>query len=133
MSDSIHEDRPTQAGEDDSAVGKAFQDPGVLQVYQTGPLTVVGFAGKDVPDEVCIAGYRDQMNKLIEEHERESDGGRSERRETGPSGMLGLLTTIRKKVERVELYNPSDDVREVLRITNLEQAVRDQVGASVII
>ena len=121
MSDDIHDDHPTQAGKDDSAVGKAFQDPGVLQVYQTGPLTVVGFAGKDVPDEVCIAGYRDQMNKLIEEHRREVMAVDLSGVKLVPSGMLGLLTSIRKKVQRVELYNPSDDVREVLRITNLEK------------
>jgi anti-sigma B factor antagonist len=121
MSESIHDDTPAEAGQDDSAVGKAFQDPGVLQVYQTGELTVVGFAGKDVPDEVCIAGYRDQMNKLIEEHNVKVMAVDLSGVKLVPSGMLGLLTSIRKRVDKVELYNPSDDVREVLRITNLEK------------
>ena len=119
MSDTIHDDPVIDP--DDSSVGKAFQDPGVLLVYQTGPLTVVGFAGKDVPDEVCIAGYRDQMHKLIEEHGVKVMAVDLSGVRLVPSGMLGLLTTIRKKVERVELYNPSEDVREVLRITNLEK------------
>ena len=101
------DERPTQAGRGDSAVGKAFQDPGVLLVYQTGPLTVVGFAGKDVPDEVCIAGYRDQMIKLIEEHQTQIMAVDLSGVRLVPSGMLGLLTSIRKKVQRVELYNPS--------------------------
>lgn len=120
MSDSIHEDS-APAGDHDSAVKKGFQDPGVLQVYQTGPLTVVGFAGKDVPDEVCIAGYRDQMNKLIADHGVKVMAVDLSGVKLVPSGMLGLLMTIRKKVERVELYNPSDDVREVLALTKLEQ------------
>jgi len=119
MSDSIHEDPVVDP--DDSSVGKAFQDPGVLQVYQTGELTVVGFAGKDVPDEVCIAGYRDQMNKLIEDHQVQVMAVDLSGVRLVPSGMLGLLTSIRKKVGRVELYNPSDDVREVLKITNLDK------------
>lgn len=121
MSDHILDDSPTEAGKDDSAVGKSFLDPGILQVYQTGPLTVVGFAGKDVPDEVCIAGYRDQMNKLIDEHKTEVMAVDLSGVKLVPSGMLGLLTSIRKKVQRVELYNPSDDVREVLKITNLDK------------
>lgn len=119
MSDSIHED--STPGPDDSSVGKAFQDPGILLVYQTGPLTVVGFAGKDVPDEVCIAGYRDQLNQLIEAHQVQVMAFDLSGVKLVPSGMLGLLTSLRKKVGKVELYNPSEDVREVLRITNLEK------------
>ena len=38
-----------------------------------------------------------------------------------PSGMLGVLTSLRSQVERLELYNPSVDVREVLHMTRLEQ------------
>ena len=38
-----------------------------------------------------------------------------------PSGMLGVLTSLRSQVERLELYNPSVDVREVLHLTRLEQ------------
>jgi len=121
MSDSIHDDPATPPGASDSTVGKAFLDPGVLQVYQTGELTVVGFAGKDVPDEVCIAGYRDQMNKLIAEHGTKVMAVDLNGVRLVPSGMLGLLTSMRKKVDRVELYNPSEDVREVLRLTNLDR------------
>lgn len=120
MSDSIHDDS-AHGADHDSAIKKKFQDPGVLQVYQTGPLTVVGFAGRDVPDEVCIAGYRDQMNKLIEDHGVKVMAVDLSGVKLVPSGMLGLLMTIRKKVERVELYNPSEDVREVLALTKLEQ------------
>lgn len=119
MSETIHDDSEPQSG--DSSVVKAFQDPGVLLVYQTGELTVVGFAGKDVPDEICIAGYRDQMHKLIEDHQVKIMAVDLSGVRLVPSGMLGLLTTIRKKVAKVELYNPSEDVQEVLRITNLDK------------
>lgn len=119
MSDNIHDEHVVDPA--DSSVGKSFHDPGILQVYQTGELTVVGFAGKDVPDEVCIAGYRDQINKLIEQHHVKVMAVDLSGVKLVPSGMLGLLTSIRKKVERVELYNPSEDVQEVLRITNLNK------------
>jgi anti-sigma B factor antagonist len=95
-------------------------DGSILKVYQVGPLTVVGFAGMDVPDEVCIAGYRDQLTKLLDEHKTEVLAFDCSGVKLMPSGMLGLLTSLRKRVSRVELYNPSDDVRMVLRLTNLE-------------
>jgi anti-anti-sigma regulatory factor len=61
------------------------------------------------------------MNKLIDDYQVRVMAVDLSGVKLVPSGMLGLLTTIRKKVDRVELYNPSDDVREVLRITNLEK------------
>jgi anti-sigma B factor antagonist len=120
MSDSVHDDSHG-GGLHDSDVRHAGDPHGVLKVYETGPLTVVGFGGEDVPDEVCIAGYRDQLSALLE-----SSGCRELAVDlTGvklvPSGMLGLLTSLRKRVEKLSLYNPSPDVRDVLRITNLDQ------------
>jgi anti-anti-sigma regulatory factor len=38
-----------------------------------------------------------------------------------PSGMLGVLSSLRQRVERIELYNPSADVLDVLRITKFDQ------------
>ena len=121
MSDNAREELPVAINRSDSDIGKSSMNTEVLHVYQTGPLTVVGFAGKDVPDEVCIAGYRDQLEKLIAEEGVEVMAFDLSGVKLVPSGMLGLLTTIRKRVKRVELYNPSEDVREVLRITNLDR------------
>jgi anti-anti-sigma regulatory factor len=36
-----------------------------------------------------------------------------------PSGMLGMLASIRRQNVAVEIYNPSKDVLEVLEITGL--------------
>ena len=38
-----------------------------------------------------------------------------------PSGMLGLLASLKKLGVQVHLYNPSGDVREVLEVTHLDQ------------
>ena len=120
MSDSIHDDHNTTAG--DSALKMSdLKDPNVLRVYQTGELTVVGFGGQDVPDEVCIAAYREQLFQLIEHHHCKVLAFDLTGVTLVPSGMLGVLTSLRSKVDRVELYNPSEDVREVLRMTRLEQ------------
>ena len=119
MSDSIHDEHEASAG--DSALKMSeLKDPNVLKVYQTGELTVVGFGGQDVPDEVCIAAYRDQLFQLIEEHQCKVLAFDLTGVTLVPSGMLGVLMSLRNRVGRVELYNPSDDVREVLRMTRLE-------------
>lgn len=115
MSDSIHDDADLTPV---PWVPASAAEP-VLKVYQTGPLTVVGFGGNDVPDEVCIAAYRRQLAELIQ-----SQGCKVLAFDlTGvkliPSGMLGVLVTVRKLVDRVELYNASKDIRDVLRITSL--------------
>ena len=118
MSDSIHDD--SDGTPHDSAVrGGTTHDPSILKVYQTGPLTVVGFGGVDVPDEVCIAGYRDQLMQLVEQHKCQTLAFDLSGVKLVPSGMLGVLVSLRKRVQRLELYNASPDVEEVLRLTNL--------------
>jgi anti-sigma B factor antagonist len=119
MSDSIHDDHASKSG-DSSLKMSELKDPNVLKIYQTGELTVVGFGGQDVPDEVCIAAYRDQLLKLIEEHQCKVMAFDLTGVTLIPSGMLGVLTSLRSKVQRLELYNPSVDVREVLHMTRLE-------------
>ena len=118
MSDSVLDDTP-EPSEGDSKLNVAETKPGVLKIYQTGPLTVVGFAGQDVPDEVCIAGYRDQLFKLIDEQQCKVLAFDLTGVVLVPSGMLGVLISLRKRLERVELYNPSKDIREVLEMTKL--------------
>ena len=118
MSDSIHDEF--------DGVGSSFKmgalaNPNVLKVYQTGELTVVGFGGKDVPDEVCIAAYRQQLFDLIAQYGTKVLAFDLSGVQLVPSGMLGVLSSLRQRVERLEIYNPSPDVREVLRITRLER------------
>lgn len=119
MSDSIHDD--SSSTEAPLRLGNRPDDPAVLKVYQTGELTVVGFGGRDVPDEVCIAAYRTQLLDLISQFQVKILAFDLTGVQLVPSGMLGVLSTIRQRVERVELYNPSPDVREVLRITRLDR------------
>ena len=124
MSDSIHDEFLSPGSNpDDSSLKMANlpTDNSVLKVYQTGELTVLGFGGQDVPDEVCIAGYRTQLFDLIEQHKCKVIAFDLTGVKLVPSGMLGLLVSIRKRVGTVELYNPSVDVMEVLKLTNFDR------------
>lgn len=112
---------PEQFSEDSSMNMTFPKDADVLKVYQTGEFTVVGFGGKDVPDEICVAIYRDQLAKLVEDFRCKALGFDMTGVKLVPSGMLGILTTMRKKVERVVIFNPSADVREVLELSRIAQ------------
>lgn len=96
-------------------------DESVLHVYKAGPETVVGFAGQDVLDDANVAECRDQVMALIDEHECKTMHVDLTGVRLVPSGLLGLLATIRRREIEVHLYNPSDDVREVLGVTNLDK------------
>jgi len=43
-------------------------DPNLLSITRQGNSIVIGFNGVDVPDEVCIAGYRTQVAELLDNH-----------------------------------------------------------------
>ncbi len=93
----------------------------VLEVYKAGAIAVVGFGGRDVLDDTNVAACREQMLALIEEHHCTQMHVDLTGVRLVPSGLLGLLATIRRKDIEVHLYNPSPDVREVLAVTNLNQ------------
>jgi len=94
-----------------------------LQVYEAGKVTVVGFGGHDVPSEYCIAESRELLARLI----RENDCDELIFDLTGvrmiPSGMLGVLASMKHLCATVSVCNPSPDIREVLATTQLEKII----------
>lgn len=96
-------------------------DGNVLKVYKAGPVTVVGFGGRDVFDDANVATCRDEMMGLIDQHKCTELHVDLTGVRLVPSGLLGLLATIRRRDIAIHLYNPSPDVREVLAVTNLDK------------
>ncbi len=94
-----------------------YTDP--LQVYQAGPTTVVGFGGRDLLDDVNLAECRERMLSIIDEHKCSVLAFDMTGVKLIPSGLLGLLASIRSHGVNVHIYNPSIDVQEVLEVTNL--------------
>lgn len=95
-------------------------EPQILSVYKTGPLTVVGFGGQEVLDQVNIAVCRSEIMKLIELNKTEVLAFDLTGVKLIPSGLLGLLASVRNQGVKIQLYNPSEDVREVLSVTHLD-------------
>jgi anti-anti-sigma factor len=95
--------------------------PSILQVYDVGPTTVVGFGGRDILDDMNVAVCRDELLVLIDRNDCKTLAVDLTGVRLMPSGLLGLLTSIRRRGIDVHLYNPSPDVREVLSVTNLDK------------
>lgn len=97
---------------------------GILQVYETGTLTVVGFGGREILDDVNVADCRDEITAIVDAHGCEVLAFDLTGVKLIPSGLLGLLASMRELGVEVHLYNPSDDIREVLQITKLDQIMQ---------
>lgn len=95
----------------------------VLQVYEAGETTVVGFSGEEILDEISVAACRTEIIEILRRHDCSILAFDLTGVRLIPSGLLGLLSSIRKMGVEVHLYNPSVDVREVLSITHLDQVM----------
>ena len=113
--------RPTDAAmESDSGVLVAGSvDPNLLTFVRDGARVIVSFNSKDVPDEVSIAGYRTQLLDMVQKSGCDVLTFDLTGIKVLPSGMLGLLVTLKKRGQQIELLNPSADIQEVLRVTRL--------------
>ena len=114
-----------EASEEDSSDGDSGilaasnADPNLLTFVRDGQRAIVGFNSKSVPDELCIAAYRNQLLKYVQDADCKVLAFELSGIKILPSGMLGLLVTLKKRGIEVELLNPVADIVEVLRITRL--------------
>lgn len=95
----------------------------VLQVYEAGETTVVGFCGEEILDEINVSACRTEIIDILKRHECSVLAFDLTGVRLIPSGLLGLLSSIRQMGVEVHLYNPSDDVRDVLSITHLDRVM----------
>ncbi|MBX3444960.1 MAG: STAS domain-containing protein [Planctomyces sp.] len=99
----------------------ADAQPPILDVYQAGPTTVVGFGGREVIDDTNLSLCREQLMELLKAHDTKVLGFDLTDVRFVPSGLLGLLASVRGMGVEVHLYNPSPDVRDVLATTHLDR------------
>jgi hypothetical protein len=116
--------------EDSGILTDSGADPTLLTFVLDGRRAVVGFNSQSVPDEVCIAAYRNQLLKYIQDHDCQALAFDLSGIKLVPSGMLGLLVSLKKRGLEVELLNPAADIVDVLRITRLATMFKIQPEAS---
>lgn len=92
-----------------------------LEVYQAGVLTVIGFGGREILDHLSLADCRDEIAELIREYDCKTLAFDLTGVRLIPSGLLGILASTQRQGVEVHLFNPSDDIREVLEITRLDK------------
>uniref|UniRef100_A0A7C4QPC2 Anti-sigma factor antagonist n=1 Tax=Schlesneria paludicola TaxID=360056 RepID=A0A7C4QPC2_9PLAN len=95
----------------------------LLEIYEAGELTVVGFGGREVLDHINLAECRDELLALIREHQTQTLAIDLTGVKLLPSGLLGLLASVHRLGVEVQLYNACKDIREVLEITKLDQVM----------
>jgi anti-anti-sigma factor len=93
----------------------------ILDVYEAGPTTVVGFGERDILDNINLSVCREQLLELLKANASHTLGFDLTGVKIVPSGFLGLMASVRSLGVDVHLYNPSPDVREVLATTNLDK------------
>lgn len=101
-----------------------FERQAVFDVYEAGELTVVGFSGRRIDRELQLVSIREEIFDLVE-----SNGCRKLAIDlTGiariPSGLLGIVASLRERGVEVMIYNPSESVRDVFECTNLHRTVQ---------
>lgn len=94
-----------------------------LEIYKAGKLTVVGFGGQDQLDRINLQKCRDEIAALIKEHRCEALAFDFTGIRLVPSGMLGLLASLKTLGVEVHVYNPSRDIRDVLEIMKLDRVM----------
>jgi anti-anti-sigma factor len=95
----------------------------ILEVYQTGELTVVGFGGREILDQIDLSQCRSEIVALVEKNKCRTLAFDLTGVKLIPSGMLGLLASLRRMSVEVHLYNPSADIAEVLQVTRLNEVM----------
>lgn len=115
-----------EAGVPADAQQYALTEDGVLQVYSAGRTTVLGFGGEDVPSEFNAAHYRAAIRDLLRAAECETVAFDLTGVRMLPSGMLGLLVSLRQLdglTPHVQVFNACADIRNVLSMTRLDTMI----------
>lgn len=92
-----------------------------LEVYEAGLITVIGFGGRAVLDNLNLAECRDELVTLIRDHDCSTLAFDLTGVSFLPSGLLGLLASIDRLGVTVQLYNACEEIVEALEITRLNQ------------
>jgi hypothetical protein len=106
--------RRTQTSRSDASNQRAPVLAGLLKIYEVGRLIVVGFGGKDLPSDYCIAESRQTLCDLVRLHDCKELVFDLSGVRMVPSGMLGVIASMRNL-----------GVRSVQSVTDFRRSVDD--------
>lgn len=92
-----------------------------LEIYHAGELTVLGFGGREIVDQLNFAQCSEEFMNLVRDYQCQTLALDMTGVRLIPSGLLGVLVTVHLQQIDIHLFNPSRDIREVLEITKLDR------------
>ena len=92
-----------------------------VRVSHNGDVTTIGFGDEEILDQINIAAVREQIADIVVQNHSQTLAIDMTGVQLIPSGLLGLLASLRNSVRTIQILNPSQDVIEVLQITKLNQ------------
>lgn len=95
-----------------------------IEVYQAGELTVIGFGGREILDQLNLAECHHEIVELVRAHACHTLAVDLSGTHIIPSGLLGLLASIHRMGVDLHLFNPSQDARDAIVITNLDRILK---------
>ncbi len=100
-------------------------DFGGLLVYDAGVSTLIGFKDVEVVDDHHLELFREGLQEIIRENACKTLIVDLTGVKIVSSGTLGFLFSLSRQGVAIRIYNPSDNVREVLEITKLGQVFKE--------
>lgn len=119
----LHDDDVTMSIGDSGILFETACGADNLRLLQTGEKTAIGFGDRGMRDAACIHTYYDHIRELIEQNACRVLVLDMRGVWFLPSRSLGALLSLRKSVDRIELHNVSDELREGLRVAQLDQVL----------
>jgi anti-anti-sigma factor len=99
-----------------------------LEVSRDGDVTVIRFGDREILDQINVTACREQIAALVQQNQPKTLAFEMTGVRFIPSGMLGLLASLKDMVGKIQILNPSEDVREVLEVTKLNQVFEVSEG-----
>ena len=90
-----------------------------LTVYEAGRISVVSFNPAVPAEAIDLPQLRAEILELVQLHNCQDIAFDVDGVEYIPSQVFGLLISLKKLGVNVQLYNPTQKVRELLKVTHL--------------
>ena len=93
----------------------------MIEMFRTEDVISVTFPSETFLGEVILPGLRDKLQELLNQHKTSIVRFDLSDVVVVTSEILGFFVSLRGKSVRVQICNPSDDVRTTVELTKLDQ------------
>jgi hypothetical protein len=99
--------------------------PGVLKVYEIGENTIVGFSRQSAQQAADIPRLHSDLMKLIDQHRCTVLTFDLTGVLKMPNAVLDIMYSLNQRGVRVQVFNPTQPIRDLLQVTRLNGLVRE--------